>query len=108
MYILSTNCLRFNSASKREQRRVYSISAEREQNRRSQWLKSFSTFHLNKQLVYLSTCQLVYLSTRQPLLQRIHIIINMERSITLVCKYFVAYITQALSNFWQINTILEF
>ena len=105
MYILSTNCLRFNSASKREQRRVYSISAEREQNRRSQWLIFNVVVHVTNNS---STCLLVYLSTCQLALQRIHIIIYMERSITLVCKYFVAYITQTLSNFWQINTILEF
>ena len=61
MYILSTNCLRFNSASKREQR-MLAYYAEREQNRRSQCLMVKVVFHLNKQLVYLSTCQLVNLS----------------------------------------------
>ena len=84
MYILSTNCLRFNV--------IVHVTNN-----------SSTCLPVNS-----STCLLVYLSTCLPLLQRIHIIINMERSITLVCKYFVAYITQALSNFWQINTILEF
>ena len=84
MYILSTNCLRFNV--------IVHVT------------NNSSTC----QPVYSSTCQPVYSSTCLLILQRVHIIIYMERSITLVCKYFVSYITQALSNFWQINTILEF
>ena len=58
VYHTRSGYLMFNSASKREQRRVCSISAEREQNRRSQWLKSSSTKQLTCLLVYSFTCQL--------------------------------------------------